>query len=502
MISLKKYLKDEQKLQKLLKNGNLKPEHKEDLYKILTDKNLGIETKFLAYLQIRKNEYLFDIEMLSEVLSLPQIAVKKIFKSEPIEVKFPIALDHKSQLATAFIIPLDTSINKNSFPYPEEIETGLKTIKHLIQGLNVPADDFFVVFDKDFSGKSFMLSVFAGLTLPEEALKSFAFTGVLNEKGEVFSVDYIEKKEAAAEKQGLKLITPEHIDVVDELLYYLGEENIDIPFIFMVKRPEDEPYKSLKKLEKKIKEKSPYFSLEKLKKIFGLKEEDLFINHTEVLPVLDFNRIDTENIWLKQVESFEDKLKNIYSKFDYKNRVLHIALAVPSSLAMALGIKLGAKKPVVIYHYQSDEYIPVLNLSDLNSLRKIKHINKNKEYKNIDVIFPEKFKSKEDVAVAIWLASHSLYSDVEDYLNKTGKNYDLIKIEAKSYQGNLPLPQTSEGVDEDYWTWFILEIYSTLNILKNQEGVKSITFSLVFLFLWLLLLEWLSDISGMVLFIT
>lgn len=474
MSFISQHKKDLKKLKNYLKGKGVKKE--EDLYKLLIDKHIPNSIKFLVYNQIRKNEHLFDIKELSKILKLPEMAIKKIFKTEPIEVKFPIALNKKSKLASAYIIPLNKPIEKNSFPANKDIEDGLKTIKTLIRNKDLPVKDFFVIFDEDFTGKSFMLSVFAGLTLPEYALKNFIFTGVLNEEGEIFPVDYIKEKETLAKKKNLKLLTPYHLDNVDELIYYLGTQQIDIPFVFLIKRPEGEEKLALQKIELKIKEKSPLFSIEKLNNIFDIKEEDLFINNDEFLPEITFDDIEKENQWIKQIQLFQEKLQNIYSKFSYKNRILHIGLAVPSSLAMGLGIKLGTKKPVVIYHYQSDEYIPVIDLSDKKKLRKIKYIRKDiyKNLKNIEVFKPTSLTK--DTAVAIWLASHNLYNDVQNYLKQKKLNFSLLKIESKAFQGDIPLPEDFEDIDKDYWIRYISEIYSVLNILKNKENIERFHF--------------------------
>ena len=473
------FKKDLKKLKSYL-SGNVKKE--EDLYKLLIEEDIPNDIKFLVYKQIRKNEYLFDIEQLSKILKLPETVIKKIFKSKPIEVKFPTALNGKSKLITAHIFVLDKTVEKNTFPtekyIKKEIENGFSTIKSLLKNKNFPIKDFFVIFDDNFSGKSFMLSIFAGLTLPEHVIKNFMFTGVLNEEGEIFPVEYIKEKETLAVKENLKLITPEHIDNVDELLYYLGDRQIDIPFVYLIKRPENEAKLALQKIELKIKKSNPLFSIEKLRNIFDIKEEDLYINTNEFLPEISFEDLEKENKWIEQIKIFEEKLKNIYSKLSYKNRVLHIGLSVPSSLAMGLGIKLGAKKPVVVYHYQSDEYIPVIDLSDKNKLRKIKYIRKNidKNLKNIEIIKPTSLNK--EMAVAIWLASHNPYSDVENYLIQKGRNFSLLKIESKDFQGNIPFPEDFEDIDKDYWTRYVSEIYSVLNILKNEGPVEKYHFFL------------------------
>ncbi len=460
--------------------GNIPEKEKEELYKLLIDKKIPNEIKFLVFNQIKKREDLFDIEKLAKILNLPEIVIKKIFKSIPIEVKFPIALNEKSELATAYIIPLTKPIEKMTFSTDKEIEQGLKTIKTFLQNKKYSTQNFFVIFDKNFTGKSFLLSIVAGLLLPKENIKDFAFTGVINEEGEVFQVGYIPAKSSAAKNKDLKLITPEEIDTIDELVYYLGDEPIDIPFILMVSRPENESFQALDKLEKKIKEIKPYFSLEKLKKFFDIDLENLILHYKERLPIITEEQVIEENPWIQQVLYFETKLKNIYSKLKFKNRILHLGMAVPASLSMALGIKLGTKKPIVIYHYQSDEYIPVIDLSKKEKLRKIKYIKKNiyHHLQNIEFNISENSKNRKNFAVSIWLASHSPYSDTEHYIESKNKDWGLIKIESKEFQGDIPMPGEFENIAQNYWINYVSEIYSTLNIIKNENKIDNFHFFL------------------------
>jgi len=471
-----------ERLKEIIKNGGIVPEEKEDLYKLLINNDISDEheneIKFLVWKLIKKRNDLFDVELLSKLLNISELNVKKIFKSIPIEVKFPIALDDKGELATAYIIPLSKPSDRLTFSSNKETQEALKTIQKILKNKNYEIQNFFVIFDKNFSDKSFMLSIAAGLLLPKENIQNFAFTGVVNEEGEVFDVGYIPEKEKAAKKENLKLISPDILDTIDELVYWLGSEPVDIPFIYSIKRPEEEPISALNKIEKKIKENKPYFSIEGLENIFGIKKEDLFFNYDNWLPVLEEEQVNEENEWIKQVENFEEKLRNIYSKIDSKNRVLHLAFAVPVSLAMGLGIKLGAKKPVIIYHYQSDEYLPVIDLSDVRKLRRIKYIRKDikNQLKNIEVDIPEKIKNNEDVAAAIWLASHSPYGDTQNYLKSNEKDWDLIKIESQDFQGDITLPY--EDIKEDYWIRYVSEMYSVLNILKNDYQIQRYHFFL------------------------
>ena len=480
MGELLKYKDNPERLKQILKSGAIETTDTDDLYELLNDKNISNEVKFLIWKQIKKRDDLFDIERLSKLLDTSELNIKKIFKSPPIEVQFPIALNNKGELATAYIIPLPKPSEISTFPSDFEIQQALDTIKQLLKNKEHQIQNFFVVFDKDFTGKSFMLAVTAGLLLLEENIKRFAFTGVVNEEGEIFEVGYIPQKEEIAKSHNLKLITPDSLDTIDELIYWLGDKPVDIPFVHLIKRPPQETNIALNKIEKKIIEKEEDFSINGLENILGIERKDLAIVYENFLPVITEEQHSEENEWIKQVLEFEEKLKNIYSKIDFKNRVLHIGLSVPVSLAMGLGIKLGTKKPVLVYHYQSDDYIPVIDLTTSAKLRRIKYIRKNiqKQLKNIEIGIPENIENSENIAVAIWLASHNPYGDVQNYLEATGKIWPLIRIESKEFQGDIPLPKDFEDIPEDYWIRYVSEIYSVLNVLKVKYQIQKYHFFL------------------------
>ncbi len=115
MGELLKYKDNPQRLKEILRSGAVEPKEVDELYQLLTDETISNEIKFLIWAQIKKREDLFDIEKLSKLLKTSELNTKKIFKSTPIEVKFPIALNNKGELATAYIIPLPKPIDTLTF---------------------------------------------------------------------------------------------------------------------------------------------------------------------------------------------------------------------------------------------------------------------------------------------------------------------------------------------------------------------------------------------------
>ena len=446
------YKTDRNLIIELLKEEQIKENEIKDLYELLNEND--DELIFHIYTFFNKNPEFLDYEKFSKITGVPIYVLSKIFKERPVKVHFPIANNESSELATAYIFLFDKETSKSSFTQKEE----LRRIKKLLKERNI-GKDFFVIFDKNFKGDSYLLSIAAGIFLPDYSLEDFAFTGKVNEEGEIYPVGYIPKKEEVAKEKGLKLITYNDVSHIDELIYYLGDKPVDIPFLQLSNKTKEEAYISLEKLENKIKEKTPFYSLKKIEKFFELNKEDLllitgFLSEPEDL--------EKDNPWIEVIKQFEEKLKKIYSNIRRKKRILHFAGSI-STLAFAFGIKIGAKKPVTVYHYQADDYHLVADLSDKNKIRKIKHIKGDLELLEI-----KKLKENEnanEIAVVVWIASHNPYGDVIVF--SEGKSWDIFGIETKEYKGNLPLPEDIDS--EGFWIEIVREIYTAINKLKNKK---------------------------------
>jgi len=434
----------------LINEEEIKPEEIQELYELLNEKD--DELLFAIYTYFNKNPNYLNLKKFSEITKVPVFVLHKIFTEKPIKVKFPVVNNKEADIASAYIFTFNKAIPKNTFFNREE----LKFIKRFLKQRNINKD-FFIIFDKQFKGKSYLLAVVAGLLLPEYVLENFAFTGEVNEEGEIYPVGYIENKKIIAEKNNLKLITYEDIYHIDELIYYLGEEPIDIPFLQLANKTEDEAYISLEKLEDKIKEKINFYSLDKLEKFFGLSKEDLILT-TKYLPKPEKDN----NQWINTIKTFEEKLKKIYSRVKRKKRILHFSGSI-SSLAFGFGIKLGTKKPVIIYHYQADYYHKVINLSNEEQIRQIKHIKDKLEYLEIKQL--KENKDANELAIAIWIAGHNPYGDVLRF--SENKNWEVVGIEAKKFKGNLPLPRKRE--DENLWLEITREIFTVINNMKSKK---------------------------------
>lgn len=432
-----------------IKDGNISTADIDILYSILFGKfdnqlkNIN-QIKFRIWDLLRKNREFLDFEKLQKYTSIPSHVLKQIFKESYKQVKFPIVFNENKDLANAYIIILENYNDVITFNNNVKKED-LNKIK------KATSKNFFVIFDKDFTDNSYMLSVVSGILFDKDKLKNLAFTGKVNEEGEIISVNNIDKKKEICEENNLKLIHPNIVDNIDLLNYLLGKDYLDIPFLILIGKTSEESIKSLRKIEEKIKERNPYFSLENLANFYGIEEKDLMISREErIPPVEDLNN----NPWKEIVEEFENKLKNILAKVEDKKIVLHIVNTI-SSLAYVLGVKLGAKKPVVLYHFKNDNYYPVIDLID--DVRKTKGPLKE-NYSKIDIDYKYKTNSEEK-ALGIWLASHNLTGDIPQE-----KGWDIYIIKSKDNQGNIPI--------EDEWSLYVSEIYSFINKLKSNKFRK------------------------------
>lgn len=444
MSLVKHFYKEDKKIfRELLKNQEIKPEEYIDLYEILKNSN-DDEDIFYIYDFLDKNPEAIDYKKLSKITGLDISILNKIFKTKPVKAYFPIANNNHSEIATAYIFKFEKELPFNSFTKKPELEN----IKKLIKGKNLDIKDFFVIFDKNFKQTSYLLAVISGLFLPEEILSRYAFTGEVNSEGEINEVDFIPQKEEACKKEGLKLINPDIISNLDELLFYLNSKEIDIPFLAL-NQPKEEIKKSIKKIESKIKERKPLYSVEKLLKIFDLKEENLFIKIDRIPP--------EKEKWQEILSSFSEKIKNIYSIALPSKITLHIATSI-ASLSFGMGVILGAKRSYILYHFQNEEYFPLIDLSTPEKSRKIKHVKKDilqkQDYINLEINIKQNTK---EANLILYLASHNPVADVVNFT----KNENYIYISDKNYQGSIPLKT-------EIWREYISEIYSAINMTKEK----------------------------------
>ena len=424
----------------------------EEFYQLF--KSNDNQIKYQLYKSIRKYPKLFNLPLLSKILNLPEKIVFEIFQSDYKVANFPIyfPLKNQAKLATAIVIELKNYDKSIVFTENENIKRAVDLIK------NITGKNFFVIFSDNFEHNSFMLALYSALKYPQEVLNKYAFTGIIGNDYDIYDVEAVEEKQKAVEKEGKKLISFKEVREIEELDFWIGRNYIPVPFLQLANKDIN---KALKELKGEIKNKEKYFSLENLKNIYEIDKEDITLYYPEFLPL-------DEKFWTDYInKEFEQKIRTILKNISDKTTVFHISVGI-TSLAFGLGVKFGLRLPCILYHYQPGKdknYHPVLNMETAESLRSIKEIKhnvlENPDFCNI--IIPESSDYSE-VALAIHLASHSLYSDVENYLRENGKDIPVVGISLKDNQGKLPLNQD--------WKKYVVEVNSIINKLKDIKKVS------------------------------
>ncbi|ODN29995.1 SAVED domain-containing protein [Fervidobacterium thailandense] len=172
--------------------------------------------------------------------------------------------------------------------------------------------------------------------------------------------------------------------------------------------------------------------------------------------VLYIRKSDLTDDWESELE----KVSEILGKaFLNAKTVAHVALMVPAAFAFGLGVTLSRSQlpPMVIYHFQSNEYIPVIDLTD--NPRKIKDISQPFEQTNVSFT---KGQDTNHCAVLVQLASHSLKGSVLKYLETVGLNPSVLEISHKN-AGNL---QTWD------WSKEVAEIYKAVQEVRKDSYIE------------------------------
>ena len=439
------YNKDLPSFKKILSEGKIKERELKTVYEILATSERD-EITFAIYSSLKKYPNLLDYKLLSNITSLRENILQELFSTAPKKALFPIVDSNSQQkeLATAYIFKLSQKPNRLSFTTKRQNE--LQRIEKFLQNIS-PTEHFFVLFDKEFDGNSYLLAVAAGILLPNDALKKYAFTGEVNERGEIFEVKSLEEKRQVCKQAGLELMSAGDFSSLPKMRYYLDDSvDKDIPFLFL-NQSIGETEESLSRLETEIQKKVPFYSLKKIFSLYRLSREELFIQN-EKIP-------NNSDAWNQYLKLFAQKIKKINDEL--KNYTLHIGTSI-SAMSFGMGIILGAKRKYILYHFQGGNYYPLIDLK--SDSRSIKNVAK-REPKQIK-ISAEIHDNPHTVDLIIYLASHSLQRSVREFTKNP--NQIFIKV-GDNKQGKLPL-------EPDVWSEIVSELYSTINEYRDRYGIK------------------------------
>jgi hypothetical protein len=222
-----------------------------------------------------------------------------------------------------------------------------------------------------------------------------------------------------------------------------------LPIVFVIGKPWDEAKASLTSAQEIVARLTGFKAFRQTEKSFNVRYEHL-------IPYQQDHLRPEASQWRNLIENAE---RNIHRFSDVipGEKIYHIFIYGPASLALGLGAAFGSKRKVVVYQYLNGDYKPVINL--MQDVRRIKQVTDNTEYKYIRVSYPRFFTP--DLAVVLDMASHSARGDAEAYLQQNNQQMELVHV-ANTYGGNLT---------EDDWVKVVQEIYSVFHYLQSKKEV-------------------------------
>lgn len=419
----------------ILKDGNIQEEWKEYILQDIKDKELS----FYIFNFLKNHKEFIEYDILPQLTNIPKEALNYIFSGNYIVSKFPAVGENYCDIVKAYIIKLPFRIQKSSFV---DIES-LNTIKEFVYKIKEKDfEDFFVIFDKDFDGFSYELSLVSGLLAKNQNnIEDFAFSGRIDEDGNILPVDMIEKKSKICKQHNLYFINHEHFDNVFDMIDLVNNDYIDIPFVIST-RDKDQTISNIVSISKLIRKDTLRYL-----KIYGITTDDIILI-TKDLPT-------DKEVWFNYLKELGDKIKHIYNSITNKKPIIHISNSI-ASFGILAGAMLGIKQNFIIYHFQGGSYYPVFRLLEESS-RDIKQIKNTFSLIEIEDTIKDKTPK---ATLIIYLASHNPVADVVNFT----KNQEFIYIKDKKYQGKIPI--------EENWSQYVSEIYSFINLMKEKHFVS------------------------------
>jgi len=423
----------------LIKEGELLKKDLPYVYNLFIDKRFSdfhtLKTELLF--SIRKYRKLYN-KKLFELIFGKNLQILEV---DPVRVYFPVIKDKKAYLSEAYIFILDNPTQLLTFPNTqEEIVENLKKIKLIVK------KDFFVAFRSiPFSGSSFMLSIISAFFVKKEIIENFIFSGTVDENCKIERLKYLKIKKSLSKKYDKFFISAEQLKNISEIKY-LNSETINLPFVQLFGKNINELRKNFEFLKSQLNETDKVWL-----KILDLKEKDLSIFSE------NFIKNDLKK-WDSLLSQFYRKIKNLYS-IHFKKINIHFLCSL-SAFAFGMGVILGAKRKLSIYHFQDGSIFKVYDFIN-NSPRAIKE-----KVKDFSIIEYRKILNNSDEAgIIIYLASHNPGKLAQDFIcNDLKANF--IEISLKEKQGNIPVKNSN------LWINIVREIYTLINnieeILQNK----------------------------------
>jgi len=422
-----------------------------DIFSALSDSKVSISFKTKAIFYLRTHKKNIDINELSSALSLNLKTTSEIMENPISTAYFPISNGKDAKLLKLYTIKISEA---NPISLKRNIDAALKILSDLT-GIG-----FYITFEEDFVGNSFMLAAFSSLAFfKEERLKQYSFSGILDRSGNVLEVDFLNKKRAVSLKKSKYLIDSTIVSNTNQLKYILKNKFIDIPFSVAVKPSQkdrtckDSAINNLNVLANEI-EQEGHLGLNALKNLYTLKDED-FVYYIKESSLPDED-------WSYYLKKAYAKVKNLKSKVEDKIAVINFSLLAPSVFAFGLGALVGCKEPFVVYHYHQGGYKKVLDLKDTDG-RALKKVSENTSILRCD--FTK--NGKDSAALVYYMGTLDPIGDVKNYIKETIGECDIMNCRLKNEQGSIPI---------DDWNKYVNEMYGSYNKTKKESYKKRLFF--------------------------
>lgn len=221
-----------------------------------------------------------------------------------------------------------------------------------------------------------------------------------------------------------------------------------LPVVFVVGKPREDTQTALFSAKESITRLTGFRAFHQIEDAFNVRFDHLMPYEWKRLPP-DIGQ------WKGFIEDAERNIRR-FSDAVPGEKVYHIFINGPASLALGAGASFGTKRRLVVYHFQDEQYEPVLDLRQ--DIRRIKEITTETEYQYTKVYYPPELTP--DTAIVLDMASHSAIGDARAYLDKKLPNIQIVEV-SNTYGGNLR---------ENDWTKAIQELYSVFyQILSKAE---------------------------------
>jgi len=223
-----------------------------------------------------------------------------------------------------------------------------------------------------------------------------------------------------------------------------------LPVIFVVGKPREETQAALVSAQESITQLTGFRAFHQIEGTFNVRFEYLMPYERKRLPP-DIGQ------WKDFIEDAEQNIRR-FSDAVPGEKIYHIFIDGPASLALGVGAAFGAKRRLVVHQFRDEQYEPVLDLRQ--DIRRIKEIVIETEYQYIKVSYPPKITP--DIAIVLDMASHSAAGETRAYLERKKLQMEIVEV-SNTYSGNLR---------ENDWTKVVQELYSAFHQLLSKAEVS------------------------------